>query len=149
MSVASAKGFNQYIEQNIAVKTQAELDILETDMINEADENVRRVKKGEFFEASAPAGLVSLHHRRQEDVVLLQEHRQRGRDQRRRAAAAAKQAWKDIGEIGGVKITEPGSSAQFLGCKHHVETIQKGGRMVKYIKYDMEQFLSSCCDTHG
>ena len=24
-------------------------------------------KKGEFFEASAPAGLVSLHYRRQED----------------------------------------------------------------------------------
>ena len=27
----------------------------------------RRGKKGEFFEASTPAGLVSLHHRRQED----------------------------------------------------------------------------------
>ena len=28
---------------------------------------LRRGKKGEFFEASAPAGLVSLHRRRQED----------------------------------------------------------------------------------
>ena len=36
-------------------------------------------------------------------------------------AAAVKQAWKDISEIGGIKITEPESSTQFLGCKHHVD----------------------------
>ena len=36
----------------------------------------------------------------------------------------------------------------FLGCKHHVEKIQKDGHTINYIKYDMEKFLSSCCDTY-
>ena len=48
MSVASAKGFDQYITNNIAVKTQAELDLKETDMINESNEDARRVMKGEL-----------------------------------------------------------------------------------------------------
>ena len=48
MSVASAKGFDQYLTKSIPIKTQAEIDAKEIDQINEADEDVRRVKKGEL-----------------------------------------------------------------------------------------------------
>ena len=48
MSAASARGFDQYFTKNLAVKTQDELDQQETDVINETDDNQRRVKKGEL-----------------------------------------------------------------------------------------------------
>ena len=48
MSVASAKGYDQYLTTNITVKTQAELDTKEIEMINESNDDARRVKKGEL-----------------------------------------------------------------------------------------------------
>ena len=47
-----------------------------------------------------------------------------------------------------IGISEPEESTHFLGCKHHVEKIEKDGHTINYIKYDMEKFLSSCCDTY-
>ena len=41
-------GFDQFLTTNISVRTQEEFDTLEIDYINEADEEVRRVKKGEL-----------------------------------------------------------------------------------------------------
>ena len=49
MSTASAKGFDQYLTSNIQVKTQAELDAKEIEMINETDDDLRRIKKGELI----------------------------------------------------------------------------------------------------
>ena len=48
MSVASAKGYNHYLTTNVTVRTQTELDEKETQVINEIDDDVRRVKKGEL-----------------------------------------------------------------------------------------------------
>ena len=48
LSTASHRGFDQFLTTNISVRTQEELDTLEIDYINEADEEVRRVKKGEL-----------------------------------------------------------------------------------------------------
>ena len=48
MSIASAKGFDQYLTTNLPVKTQAELDNKELDMISEVNDDVRRVLKGEL-----------------------------------------------------------------------------------------------------
>ena len=58
------------------------------------------------------------------------------------------QTWKDIVEKSNIGITEPEESTHFLGCKHHVETKTVDGKEIKYIQYDMEKFLSSCCDTY-
>ena len=48
MSVASAKGYDHYLTTNVTVRTQTELDEKETEVINEIDDDVRRVKKGEL-----------------------------------------------------------------------------------------------------
>ena len=48
MSVASSKGFEQYLTKDIAIKTQDELDNLETAFINKNDDAKRRVMKGEL-----------------------------------------------------------------------------------------------------
>ena len=59
------------------------------------------------------------------------------------------QAWKDISDIGGIKITEPERSTNFLGCKHHVErNVNANGVSVSKITYDMEDFLRECCSTY-
>ena len=48
MSVASAKGFDHYLTTNVAVKTQGDIDTKEIEVINETDDDARRVKKGEL-----------------------------------------------------------------------------------------------------
>ena len=58
-------------------------------------------------------------------------------------AAEVKKACVAIGK--NIKITEPEQSAHFLGCKHHMQQDAAG---TKYIEYDMESFLSSCCDLY-
>ena len=56
--------------------------------------------------------------------------------------------WDDIMTKSKIGISEPEESTYFLGCKHHVETVQKDGCAINYIKYDMEKFLNSCCETY-
>ena len=48
MLVANAKGFDQYLTTNIVVKTQAELDAKEIELINEINDDSRKMKKGEL-----------------------------------------------------------------------------------------------------
>ena len=48
ISIASAKGFDQYLTTNLPVKTQAELDNKELDMISEVNDDARRILKGEL-----------------------------------------------------------------------------------------------------
>ena len=48
LSNASSRGFEQFFLKSKTVKTQDEIDILETDYINEPDETQRRIKKGEL-----------------------------------------------------------------------------------------------------
>ena len=50
LSSASSKGFDKYLLNDVQVKTEAEIDTKETEYINEADDNVRRVKKGELVQ---------------------------------------------------------------------------------------------------
>ena len=48
LSMAISKGFDQFLTDSISVKTQDELDNIEIDYINEADEEAKRVKKREL-----------------------------------------------------------------------------------------------------
>ena len=56
---------------------------------------------------------------------------------------AVQQTWEVVVKVGGIRITAPEGSTQFLGCKHHVE---RGLTGVSKITYDMEDFLSECCE---
>ena len=57
--------------------------------------------------------------------------------------AAVAQAWTDIAIKGGIKITDPERSTQFLGCKHHADRDKATG--IAKVTYDMEDFLRECC----
>ena len=48
LSAACSKGYEKYFTTSVVIKTEAEIDAKETDYINEVDEKVRRVKKGEL-----------------------------------------------------------------------------------------------------
>ena len=48
LSTASSKGYEQYLLKSVVIKTQDELDVLETSCINETDDAKRRVLKGEL-----------------------------------------------------------------------------------------------------
>ena len=48
ISAASSKGYDQFLLKDVTVKTQDELDTLETDYINETDDAKRRKLKGEL-----------------------------------------------------------------------------------------------------
>ena len=48
LSTASSKGFEQYLLKDSVIKTQDDLDALETTYINETDDVKRRVMKGEL-----------------------------------------------------------------------------------------------------
>ena len=46
ISAASSRGFEQFLLKDITVKTQDELDVIETDYINETDDAAGRKLKG-------------------------------------------------------------------------------------------------------
>ena len=58
---------------------------------------------------------------------------------------AVQQTWRDVVQLGGIRITAPEGSTQFLGCKHHVERSLSG---ISKITYDMEDFLIECCEKY-
>ena len=56
MSVASAKGYDQYLTSDLKVKTQAELDSKENEMINEIDDARIIILKGELAKLKRERG---------------------------------------------------------------------------------------------
>ena len=71
-------------------------------------------------------------------------------------------AWQKLSSSG-LKLSAPGAVDQYLGCRHHEKSIEvpeyddpvESGlqpdtaatkkRTVRYLEYDMEEFLESCC----
>ena len=48
LSTASSRGYNKYLTQDVTVKTETEIDTMETNYINETDDAKRRKMKGEL-----------------------------------------------------------------------------------------------------